>query len=59
VQRRNVSVGITTANRAEILTGLSAGDQVITSNLGSYQTGEKVVPKLSALGNAGFGQGAN
>lgn len=49
VQKRAVQVGISTANRTEVLSGLQPGDKVITANLSSYQPGEHVQPKLDAM----------
>ena len=56
VQRRNVTTGIATANRVEILTGLRAGEQVISTNLGAYNPGELVMPHAEAVT---FNEGAN
>ena len=44
VQRRNVSLGIQTADRTEILSGLSAGERVIASGQANYQPGDPVTP---------------
>jgi RND family efflux transporter MFP subunit len=49
VERRNVTLGVTTANQAEILNGLRDGEQVIIANQASFQPGELVTPKPSAL----------
>jgi RND family efflux transporter MFP subunit len=49
VQKRAVQVGISTANRTEILGGLNDGDRVIATNLSSYQTGELVQPRLDTM----------
>ena len=49
VERRNVKLGVTTANQAEILSGLRDGEQVIIANQASFQPGELVTPKPSAL----------
>jgi multidrug efflux pump subunit AcrA (membrane-fusion protein) len=49
VQKRVVQLGISTANRLEILSGLQAGDRVIATNLASYQPGELVQPKLDTM----------
>jgi RND family efflux transporter MFP subunit len=45
VVRRNVSVGIQTANSSEILTGVRVGERVIASGQTNYQTGEVVTPR--------------
>jgi RND family efflux transporter MFP subunit len=49
VQKRAVQVGISTANRIEILSGLEAGDRIVATNLSSYQPGELVQPKLDTM----------
>jgi len=49
VERRNVSLGIATANQAEILSGLREGELVIVANQSSYLPGELVTPKLSTV----------
>jgi RND family efflux transporter MFP subunit len=48
VERRNVVLGITTANQAEIMSGLHDGEQVIVANQASFQPGETVTPKPSS-----------
>lgn len=47
VERRQVQIGVEGSNHVEILTGLVEGEKVIVGNLGSYQPGETVHPKLS------------
>jgi RND family efflux transporter MFP subunit len=49
VQSREVQVGVEGSNNVEILSGLTEGEKVIVGNLGSYQPGELVRPKASAL----------
>lgn len=49
VEKRAVQVGLSTANRTEILSGLQAGDKVIAANLSSYQSGELVRPRLDTM----------
>jgi RND family efflux transporter MFP subunit len=49
VEKRPVEIGISTANRIEILSGLHAGDKVIAANLSSFQPGELVQPKLDTM----------
>jgi multidrug efflux pump subunit AcrA (membrane-fusion protein) len=52
VQRRQVQVGVATANRIEILSGLQQGDKIIVANLGTFQSNEAVTPKLSSMVDA-------
>ncbi len=57
VEKRTVHVGVSSANRTEILSGLNAGDKVIVANLTTFQPGEEVTPKRSAMGEfAGAGE---
>jgi len=49
VEKRAVRVGIAGANSVEILTGLNSGDKVIIANLATFQPGQAVTPKLSAM----------
>jgi RND family efflux transporter MFP subunit len=42
IEKRAVRVGVETADRVEIRSGLAAGEQVITANLSSYQPGQRV-----------------
>jgi RND family efflux transporter MFP subunit len=44
VQRRPVTLGIQTANYAEIASGLSPGERIIVSDRGNLKTGERVAP---------------
>lgn len=50
VEKRPVRVGVATANRIEILSGLEQGDRVIVANLASFEPDETVVPKQSSMG---------
>jgi RND family efflux transporter MFP subunit len=45
VERRNVTLGIQTANRVEVVSGVRAGEQVIASGQTEYQSGEVVTPR--------------
>ncbi len=56
VQPRTIQTGVEGSNNVEILSGLNDGERVIVGNLGSYQPGELVKAKASAL--AGNGAGA-
>ena len=49
VERRAVQTGIATANRIEVLNGLREGEQVIVANQASFQPGELVTAKQSAI----------
>lgn len=54
VESRNIKLGIESPSRDEILSGVNAGDRVITGGQSKYQIGEKVRP-IKAL-DAGEGQ---
>jgi len=45
VEQRQIKLGIQTANRAEVLTGLQDGDLVVVGNRSQVQQGLKVTPK--------------
>jgi RND family efflux transporter MFP subunit len=49
VEKRPVQIGVSTANRIEILRGLKEGEVVIVANLASFLPGEVVTPKHSAM----------
>lgn len=57
VEKRAVRVGIAGANLVEILTGLNAGDKVIIANLATFQPGQVVTPKLSAMSDVKNSEG--
>ena len=48
VEKRNVRVGVATANRVELLSGVNEGDRIVAVNLSTYQPGELVTPKQIA-----------
>jgi RND family efflux transporter MFP subunit len=52
VEKRVVQTGLTTANRVEILSGVREGEQVIVANQASFQPGETVTPRQSAMAAA-------
>jgi RND family efflux transporter MFP subunit len=52
IEIRNVSVGLETANKIEVLTGLKDGDLVVIGGRSSLQSGQEVRPKVTALGGA-------
>jgi RND family efflux transporter MFP subunit len=49
VEKRNVTLGIQTANRVEITSGLQTGDNVIASGQSGYQPGEVVSPHAAFI----------
>jgi RND family efflux transporter MFP subunit len=49
IAERDIRVGIEDANRVEVKSGLCEGDRVVVGNLGSFQVGERVVPKESKV----------
>jgi RND family efflux transporter MFP subunit len=51
VEARELQTGLEDANAVEVLAGLRQGDRVIVGNLGSYQPGQIVDPKLSSIAN--------
>ena len=50
VEKRNVRLGVSTANRVELLSGVKEGDRIVAVNLSTYQPGELVTPKQIATG---------
>jgi RND family efflux transporter MFP subunit len=48
LEARNVSLGMETADSFEILSGLQAGDLVVTGNRAGLRSGQHVRPKLAA-----------
>lgn len=44
IEKRNVTLGIQTANRVEITNGLQAGEKVVASGQTGYQPGDVVTP---------------
>jgi RND family efflux transporter MFP subunit len=49
LERRPVQVGIETSSDAEIVSGLSEGEQVVVSDRGGLRAGQKVHPQLVTL----------
>jgi RND family efflux transporter MFP subunit len=49
LEERTVTLGIETANQAEVLSGLQEGDQVVVSDRGGLKPGETVQPKVVQL----------
>jgi RND family efflux transporter MFP subunit len=52
VEKRNVTLGIRTANSVEITSGLTAGENVIAAGQGGYQPGEVVSPHAAFIPTA-------
>jgi RND family efflux transporter MFP subunit len=52
VERRNVAVGIQTADQTEVTSGLREGDQVIASGQANYQPGDVVSPHAAFIPTA-------
>jgi RND family efflux transporter MFP subunit len=52
VEKRPVQIGVSTANRVEILSGVKEGELVIVANLASFLPGEIVTPEHSAMSDA-------
>jgi multidrug efflux pump subunit AcrA (membrane-fusion protein) len=52
IEIRNVSLGLETASKIEVLTGLKDGDLVVIGGRSSLQAGQEVHPKVTALGGA-------
>ena len=49
VEVRKIDVGMETADRVEVKSGLNAGDLVVMAGRASLQAGEEVRPKLVAM----------
>lgn len=49
VQKRTVTLGIQTANRVELLSGVQEGDRVIASAQANYQAGQVVTPHAAFI----------
>ncbi len=58
VQLRPIKTGMESPNRVEVVSGLREGDQVIVGNLNSYQPGELVHAKQTAMASYDAKQGA-
>jgi len=50
IERRDVTLGIQTADKAEILDGLTEGDEVVLGEQDQYKPYELVSPKLVSAG---------
>lgn len=49
VEQRNVTLGIQTANKVQITSGLQVGDRVIAAGQANYQSGELVIPHVAFI----------
>src|ERR1039457_112420 len=49
IEERAVKLGLETADKYEVLSGLDEGDLVVIGNRSGFQTGQKVEPKLIQL----------
>ncbi len=52
IEIRNVSLGLETASKIEVLTGLKDGDLVVIGGRSSLQAGQEVHPKVTTMGGA-------
>jgi RND family efflux transporter MFP subunit len=52
IERREVTLGIQTADKAEIVAGLSEGDEVVLGEQDQYKPGQIVSPQLTAPGGS-------
>ena len=50
IEVRKVKLGIETANRVEIRSGLNDGDLVVIGNRSGLQAGQAVRPKITTIG---------
>lgn len=55
IEKRPVTLGISTPNQVGILSGLNAGERVVAANLGTFQPGELVIPHRSVMTDAATG----
>jgi multidrug efflux pump subunit AcrA (membrane-fusion protein) len=49
LERRDVTIGMETANRVEIRSGLQSGEMVVIGNRSGLQQGQVVKPKVTTL----------
>jgi RND family efflux transporter MFP subunit len=49
VEQRHIALGLETANRVEVRSGLNEGDMVVLTGRASLETGQEVKPKLTEL----------
>jgi len=53
IEPRKIALGLETANRVEVRSGLNEGDLVVIGSRAGLQPGEEVRPKVTALGAEG------
>ncbi len=56
LEERKVKVGIRTADKAEIVSGLEAGDPVVVGNRAGLDAGEKIKPRFADLPKVALAQ---
>jgi RND family efflux transporter MFP subunit len=56
VEQRSVALGLETANRVEVRSGLNEGDMVVLTGRTSLQPGQEVRPKFTELADSSSGQ---
>jgi hypothetical protein len=49
LERRQVALGLETANRIEVRSGLRDGEMVVIGSRAGLQAGQQVTPKMTAL----------
>jgi hypothetical protein len=47
IEERQVSLGLETPTKCEVLSGLNEGELVLTGSRSQFRPGQKVVPKLN------------
>ena len=52
IEVRRVSLGLETASKVEVLTGLKEGDLVVIGGRSGLQAGQEVQPKVTTIGGA-------
>ena len=52
IELRQVALGIETANKVEVISGLKEGDLVVVGGRSTLQAGQSVQPKMAAVGEA-------
>jgi RND family efflux transporter MFP subunit len=53
IEPRQIQLGLETANRVEVRSGLNEGDMVVIGSRSGLQPGEEVRPKLTTIGGEG------